>query len=286
MAQLLSDSSSILLFTSGITSGGNLNATPVASTLAPASTPAGGADFTLTVSGSGFLPGSTVEWNGSPRLTTTVSPTQLTATIYASDIAAMGTGQVMVANPGNGAGVSSALSFAISAALPATAPVVTISPSSLSFATQEVSTASIAQTISVKNTGNADLSGMKIAITGTDAASFAETDNCGATVSAGTACSINVVFTPAGQWRLVGNRDYYVKAADSPRAVALTGSGTQTVFAIAPQPGGSATTTVSAGKLATYVLSLTPAAGILRNRHAQLQRTAGECQLLLYPHLP
>ncbi len=35
------------------------------------------ADFTLTVTGSGFVAGSTVEWNGSPRSTTVVSATQL-----------------------------------------------------------------------------------------------------------------------------------------------------------------------------------------------------------------
>jgi hypothetical protein len=254
-------SASVLLFTSGITSGSNLNPTPVASKLAPASSPAGGPDFTLTVTGSGFVPGSTVEWNQSPRMTTMVSPTQLTATIYASDIATMGTGQVQVVSPANGGGSSSVLPFTISATLPPPAPVVTVSPSSLAFAAQQVSTPSAAQTISIKNSGTADLTGINIAIAGVEAASFADTNQCGATLSAGAMCSINVVFTPAVPGPLSATITITSNATNSPQTVALTGTGTQTAFAIAPQAGGSATTTVTAGQPATYALSLTPVAG-------------------------
>jgi hypothetical protein len=64
----------------------------------------GRADFTLTVTGTGFVPGSTVEWNGTPRVTTFVSATELTAVVYASDIAAPGAQQIVVASPGPGAG--------------------------------------------------------------------------------------------------------------------------------------------------------------------------------------
>jgi IPT/TIG domain-containing protein len=50
-------------------------------------TPLGGPGFMLTVNGAGFVngsgsvPGSVVKWNGSPRATTFVSATQLTAAI-------------------------------------------------------------------------------------------------------------------------------------------------------------------------------------------------------------
>jgi hypothetical protein len=255
------DSGAILLFTSSITGGSNLNAAPVAGKLAPASTPAGGADFTLTVTGSNFVPGSTVEWNGSPRITTMVSATQLTATIYASDIATMGTAQVTVVNPGNGGGVSAALPFTISAALPPTPTVVTISPTTLTFATQAIATASAPQIISLKNSGSADLTGVKITITGAAAASFAETNNCGATVSAGTSCSVSVIFTPASAGALSATVNIADNATNSPQTIALSGTGTQTLFVIAPQSGGSATATVTAGQAATYALSLTPATG-------------------------
>jgi hypothetical protein len=139
--------------------------------------------------------------------------------------------------------------------------VVTIAPTSLTFATQAIATASAAQSISLKNSGNADLSGVKITITGADASSFAETDNCGATVAAGASCSVNVVFTPASAGALSATVNITDNAANSPQTIALSGTGAQAQFVIAPQSGGSATATVTAGQPATYALSLTPATG-------------------------
>jgi hypothetical protein len=49
--------------------------------LSPDATVAGGPTFTLTINGSGFLPGSIAVWNGTPLTTTFVSTSQLTAQI-------------------------------------------------------------------------------------------------------------------------------------------------------------------------------------------------------------
>src|SRR5262245_39271311 len=54
--------------------------------LVPDSAILGGSTFTLTVNGTGFVSGSTVCWNGSPRATTFASINQLTAGISAADI--------------------------------------------------------------------------------------------------------------------------------------------------------------------------------------------------------
>jgi hypothetical protein len=70
--------------------------------LAPASAAPGGAAFTLTVNGSGFVSGATVNWNGSARTTTVVSSSQLTAAITAADIASAGTATITVTNPAPG----------------------------------------------------------------------------------------------------------------------------------------------------------------------------------------
>jgi hypothetical protein len=67
--------------------------------ISPTSTDAGGAAFTLTVSGTNLSSRSVVRWNGAARPTTYVSPLQLTATISADDIAAAGTAQVTVFTP-------------------------------------------------------------------------------------------------------------------------------------------------------------------------------------------
>jgi len=69
--------------------------------LVPSAAVPGGNGFVLAVNGSNFVPGATVKWNGSPRTTTFVSGSQLTASILASDIAAAGSAQVTVTNPGS-----------------------------------------------------------------------------------------------------------------------------------------------------------------------------------------
>ncbi|HXP11510.1 MAG TPA: choice-of-anchor D domain-containing protein, partial [Acidobacteriaceae bacterium] len=233
-------SNAVVLFTSSIAGSSNLNPVPVAGSLSPASTPAGGADFTLTITGSNFISGSTVEWNGSPRLTAVVSPTRLTATIYASDIASMGTAQVTVVSPGNGAGASAALPFTISAGLPPpppAAPVVTLSPSSLTFTAQAITTTSAAQSVTLSNAGNADLTGISISIGGANAASFAETNNCGTAVGAGKSCTISATFTPGSAGAFSATVNITDNAASSPQSVQLSGTGSTTTFVIAPQSG-------------------------------------------------
>lgn len=67
--------------------------------LSPSSTVMGGKDFILTVKGTGFVPGSVVQWNGAARATTYLSRTRLTAAIPANDIAKVGTASVTVASP-------------------------------------------------------------------------------------------------------------------------------------------------------------------------------------------
>jgi hypothetical protein len=57
------------------------------------------ADFTLTVSGSGFTPNSVVHWNGSARPTAFVNSSRLTATITAADVSTIGDYPVTVRDP-------------------------------------------------------------------------------------------------------------------------------------------------------------------------------------------
>ncbi len=92
------------------------NPMPSATSLNPASARAGGPAFTLTVNGSNFILSSVVRWNGADRATTYLSPTQLTASIPAADIANSGTANVTVFNPAPGGGTSSAQTFMIDAA--------------------------------------------------------------------------------------------------------------------------------------------------------------------------
>jgi Calx-beta domain-containing protein/uncharacterized protein DUF4214 len=89
------------------------NPAPTISSLSPTSATEGGAAFSLTVNGSGFVNGSVVRLNGADRTTTFLSGTQLTAQITTSDIQSAGTATVAVFNPLPGGGLSNPLTFTI-----------------------------------------------------------------------------------------------------------------------------------------------------------------------------
>ena len=94
------------------------NPVPVLTSVSPTAATAGGAGFTLTTNGTGFVSGSVVHWNGATRTTTFVSATQVTAAIPASDIASAGTAQVTVVSPTPGGGTSSPVAFTIGNPVP------------------------------------------------------------------------------------------------------------------------------------------------------------------------
>jgi len=89
------------------------NPVPSLKTLVPSSATHGGKTFTLTVNGSNFVNGCTVEWNGKGVSTTFVNSGQVTAKITAADIATAGSATVTVKNPAPGGGTSGALTFTI-----------------------------------------------------------------------------------------------------------------------------------------------------------------------------
>jgi 6-phosphogluconolactonase len=89
------------------------NPVPTLVSIAPATATAGQASFTLSLSGSGYVAGSTVLWNGSARPTSFDSSNQLTAQISASDVAAPEIARVSVSNPAPGGGASNIFRFGI-----------------------------------------------------------------------------------------------------------------------------------------------------------------------------
>ena len=99
------------------------NPAPTITSLNPSTATAGSAAFTLTVTGTNFVTGSTLRWNGANRPTTFVSGTQLTAAIPAGDIATSATASITVFNPTPGGGTSNAVDFTILQTNPA--PTIT-----------------------------------------------------------------------------------------------------------------------------------------------------------------
>jgi len=84
--------------------------------LVPTAVTPGGAGFVLAVSGTGFVSGTTIDFNGAPLTTTFVDSEHLTAAVPAADIADAGTAAVTVANPGPGGGASNVVYFQVAAA--------------------------------------------------------------------------------------------------------------------------------------------------------------------------
>lgn len=123
-----------LLAFAGISLPAMAQGAPTISSISPSTVTAGGAGFTLTVTGSGYAATSVVQINGSNRPTTYVNAQQLTAAVLASDIAAPGSLNVTVLNTST-AGVVSSNSVTLTVVVAASPVLTGVSPQ---FATQGV----------------------------------------------------------------------------------------------------------------------------------------------------
>jgi hypothetical protein len=83
--------------------------------LVPTAVSPGASGFTLSVSGTGFVSGATVDFNGAPLVTTLVDSEHLTAIVPTENIASAGTTAVTVVNPGPGGGSSNVVYFQVAA---------------------------------------------------------------------------------------------------------------------------------------------------------------------------
>lgn len=84
--------------------------------LTPSVASPGSSALTMNLSGTGFVSGATVNFNGAPLTTTFVDKAHLTATLPAANIATPGTALVTVVNPPPGGGRSNPAFFQIGAA--------------------------------------------------------------------------------------------------------------------------------------------------------------------------
>ena len=210
----------------------SLNPIPVASTLSPAAAIAGGAAFTLTVNGSGFISSSVVRWNGSPRATTFVSSTQLRATIGSADIAAIGTGQVSVSNPLPGGGISASLIFAVKPP-----PSITVST------TTAPGGSNVTMTLVNGLGGGGDW--LALAATGASDTSFINYTYVGSGVSTRTWTVAMPATAGTYEFRLFLNNTY-TRAATSPAITVLPGAPVLTSIAPAGAAPGTGAFTLTA----------------------------------------
>jgi FtsP/CotA-like multicopper oxidase with cupredoxin domain len=112
-----------------------------------------------------------------------------------------------------------------------TAPSASLSSTFLTFTGQFVNTTSAPQTVTLTNAGPGPLAISGIAVTGTNAADFAQINTCGTAVPAANSCTITVTFTP----KATGSRTATVMiTSTNPTALSITLSGNGTAPVISP----------------------------------------------------
>jgi hypothetical protein len=104
-------------------------------------------------------------------------------------------------------------------------PEVSLTPSSLTFASQSIGTTSAAQNVNLTNNGLANLSIASITLTGTNPGDYAQTNNCVSPLAPGFSCNIAVTFSPTATGTRTASVTVTDNATGSPHSVTLTGTG-------------------------------------------------------------
>jgi hypothetical protein len=157
--------------------------------------------------------------------------TRLTATLAVAVLfLAAGSGQAL-ASQGSGGGGGSAGGGGggtTTPAPPVTAPSVSLSPSPVNYGPQAVGTTSVAQTVTLTNTGTASQFINGVSILGADQLDFNRTkDQCvGLPVAAGASCTIAIVFNPTATGTRTATLTVLDNNFNSTQTVNLTGTGT------------------------------------------------------------
>jgi hypothetical protein len=197
----------------------NTTDTPISMiSLSPPSAAAGGSNFTLTITGTGFTSGTQVWVNNTFRSSTFVNSTTLQVTITANDIASPTAFQIFVQNfpTGSTCSVSAALPFFVYQSTVA----ITTNPTSLTFAAQAAGTTSSAKSVTLTNTGSSTAS-----VSISNSGDFAQTNTCNGSLGAGSSCTVSVKFTPTNVGTITGAVTVTDTASNSPQVVSLSGSG-------------------------------------------------------------
>lgn len=154
---------------------------------------------TVTITGTNFFSGSTVDFGGSAC--TSVSVTSTTSLTCVTPAHAVGAVAVSVVSPVSTTGTLAAAFTYTSTPATLAFQTGTSSPNPPNPDSYGSTTTNVTHTYTLKNTGASDTTNVTVTITGANAASFAKgTDNCsGAPLTAGSSCTIQVTFLGAFQ---------------------------------------------------------------------------------------
>lgn len=102
---------------------------------------------------------------------------------------------------------------------------VTLSPISLTFASQNVGLASASQTVTLSNKGTAPLSIASISLSGASPGDFGQTNACPTSLPVNASCSVSVTFKPTATGSRTASLSLADNATGSPQTVPLSGTG-------------------------------------------------------------
>jgi Ca2+-binding RTX toxin-like protein len=158
----------------------------------------------------------------------------------------------------NAAGSPASVSLAGTGIAPA--PVAAVSPAALAFASQVIATVSATQTITLGNTGTANLVVSGVTLGGTDAASFTIASNtCTVAIAPAGTCTISVRFQPTTTGAKTAQVAIAHNAGGSPSLVPLSGTGVNasTTFSLPAGPIAFGTRTINSNTTKTVLVTNT-----------------------------
>ncbi len=167
------------------------------------------------------------------------------------------------------------------------AAVTTVTPGTLTFASQAVGTTSATQTVTVSNTGTTSLTVSSVTVTN---AAFKLTNGCTRSVSAGKTCTVSVAFAPTVTGTITGTLTIVSTGSTTAKTVALTGTAVagSVTGSVTPSSLTFASTTVGATSAAQTVtvrntgsLSLTVSSVTLSGTNAAAFAQTNTCTAAL-----
>jgi Abnormal spindle-like microcephaly-assoc'd, ASPM-SPD-2-Hydin/HYDIN/CFA65/VesB-like, Ig-like domain/K319L-like, PKD domain len=231
---------SVPLSGTGVTPGRLINPDPVAFGNQVVGTTSTATTVTITNNGTASLVISNLAVSGTNAAEFSFTPVTLPVTVtpgnnttlsikFAPTAVGARSGLLVITDNANGSPYSLALSGT------GTAPIFGTSPASLSFGNQNVGTTSASKSLTVNNTGTANLVITNISKSGAQAAEFAFTaGTLPITVAPNSSVNVGVTFSPAAAGARSASLSFTSNAATSPNSVALSGTGTAPGFSSNP----------------------------------------------------
>jgi hypothetical protein len=133
--------------------------------------------------------------------------------------------------------------------------ILSISPGSINFGNQVTGATSGIFPVQVMNTGGGAATFTNIAITGTNIADFAQSNNCLPSLPAQQSCTVNLTFTPKANGTRSASLTFTDNAGNSPQNVGLSGVGVAPVTLSATSLNFGTVLVKSSGTSPTVTLS-------------------------------